>query len=350
MKRYRRSSLEIALDRVRKRLYEMAGGSYDSGDPRASRMTLSQRMQLWQTPEFADFMWALKASGRTGLHLKDVDKTQGAGDAFTFAFKERINQGSFTEAQLLVIEQYMRKRSGLIKPRLKNLTPEALMNEWIRHEQTGEGIGMMDFWRVYWTSQIGMTRAEKQALVTAVAPLYANKVFPGVKEENELLTSLGVEVVIVSNGDQELALAIAPMLGIKPENTVGSHLRYDDSGVSIGVNHSYEVFGDDWMVRPQPGKNLSFHFWLHKERHRFFRDRINEDRFVILARDGDSGSTDGGMMIHGHPSLIGNFMIDVPGEPERVKKFQQMMDKYGWTCGNCITLVQEASRTGFIPD
>jgi len=348
--RYRRSTAEIALDRVRKRLYAIAGGSYDSGNPRLARMTLAQRIELWQTPEFADYLAALKAAGVTPFHLKDVDKTQGAGDAFTFMFKLRADEGWFSPAQLKVIEDYMRKRSGLVKPRLKNLTPHALLREWIRHEETGDGIEMMDFWRVYWTSQIGLTKSEKQAQVTACAPLYANKVFPGVREENLLLTELGVEVVIVSNGDQELAIAIAPQMGIKPQNVVGSHLRYDANDVSIGVNHSYEVFGDDWMSRPQPGKTLSFHYWLHMNRRRFFRDRINEDRFVILARDGDSASTDGGMMVHGHEAKIGNFMVAVPHEPRRVEKFYPMMDKYGWTCGNFITLVQEPSVTGFKPD
>ncbi len=345
-----KSDREIALAAARAKLYSIAGGSHDSGDPRASRLTLRQRIGFWQTPEFGAYVAACKEAGVTLFHLKDVDKTQGAGDAFTFMFKLRADKGWFSPAQLKVVEKFMRDRSGLKRPRLKDLTPHALINKWVQHEQTGEGIEMMDFWRVYWTAQIGLTKAEKLAQVTACAPLYANKVFPGVREENLLLNSLGVEVVIVSNGDQELALAIAPQLGIKPENVVGSHLMYDANNVSVGVNHSYEVFGDDWMVRPQPGKTLSFHYWLHMNRARFFRDRIDEDCFEILARDGDSASTDGGMMVLGHRATLGNFMVDVPGEPKRLPKFQQMMDKYAFTCGNCIALVQEPSKTGFIPD
>ncbi len=348
--RYRRSTAEVALERARKRLYAIAGGSHDSGNPRLARMTLSQRIEFWQTPEFVAYLAALKAAGVTPFHLKDVDKTQGAGDAFTFMFKLRADEGWFSRRQRKSIADFLRERSTIANPSRKDLTPHALLREWIRHEETGEGIEMMDFWRIYWKSQLGLTKAEKLAQVTACAPLYANKVFPGVREENQLLTELGVEVVIVSNGDQELAIAIAPQMGIKPENVVGSHLKYDKNGVSIGVNHSYEVFGDDWMTRPQPGKTLSFHYWLHRERARFFRDRINEDRFVILARDGDSASTDGGMMVHGHDAKIGNFMVAVPHEPRRIEKFYPMMDKYGWTCGNFITLVQEPSATGFKPD
>lgn len=345
-----KSNRELALAEARQRLYSVAGGSHDSGDPRVSRMTLRQRIEFIDSPEFRAYIAAERAAGVTPFWLKDVDKTQGAGDVFTFMFKLRADNGWFSDKQLKVISDYMRKRSGLTKPRLKNLTPYALLSQWQAHEEGGDGIQMMDFWRVYWAAQIGLTKAEKLAQVQAFAPLYANKVFPGVREENQLLTEVGVEVVVVSNGDQELAIAIAPQLGITPENVVGSHLRYDANDVSIGVNHSYEVFGDDWMVRPQPGKNLSFHYWLHANRRRFFRDRINEDRFVIVGRDGDSGSTDGGMMIHGHAASIGNFMVDVPGEPRRVISFQKMMDKYGWTCGNCITLVHEASKTGFLPD
>jgi len=345
-----KSNRELALAAARAKLYTIAGGSHDSGDPRASRLTLRQRIAFIDSPEFRDYIAAERAAGVVPFWKKDVDKTQGAGDVFTHMFKHRADNDMFTPQNLKAVSDFLRKRSGLKKPRLKNLTPYALLAQWQAHEQGGEGIEMMDFWRVYWTAQFGLTRAEKLAQVTSFAPSYANKVFPGVREENQLLTEVGVEVVIVSNGDQELAIAIAPYLGIKPENVVGSHLRYDDNDVSIGVNHSYEVFGDDWMVRPQPGKNLSFHYWLHRERRRFFANRINEDGFVIVGRDGDSGSTDGGMMIHGHPATIGNFMVDVPDEPGRVLKFQQMMDKYGWTCGNCITLVPEKSKTGFLPD
>jgi hypothetical protein len=346
----KKSSRELALASARAKLYSIAGGSHDSGDPRASRMTLAQRIDFIDSKEFRDYIAAERDADVTPFWKKDVDKTQGAGDVFTFMFKHRADNGMFSPRQLKEVSDFLRARSALKRPRLKNLTPYALLAQWQAHEEGGEGVEMMEFWRVYWKAQLGLTREEKLAQVASFAPSYAAKVFPGVREENQLLTEVGVEVVIVSNGDQELAIAISPYLGVKPQNVVGSHLKYDDKGVSIGVNHSYEVFGDDWLVRPQPGKNLSFHYWLHANRKRFFRDRINEDRFVIVGRDGDSGSTDGGMMIHGHPATIGNFMVEVPGEPGRVLKFQQMMAKYGWTCGNCITLVQEPSRTGFLPD
>ncbi len=341
---------QSALTIARAKLYSIAGGSHDDGDPRSSRLTTAQRIAYFRTPEFTNWLASEKQAGREVFWLKDVDKTQGAGDVFTFFFKWRADNGKFTAAQLMIIEQFMRKRTNLKRPLLTNLTPYALLEQWQSHEQGGEGIDMMEFWRVFWATQIGLSRAEKLAQVKAFAPVYRNKVYPDVFEENRLLTEIGVNVVIVSNGDQELAIAIAPMLGVPVENVVGSHLIYGKNGISTGVNHTYEVFGGDWMERPQPGKTLSFHYWLHANRRRFGWHRINEDRFTIGGRDGDSGSTDGGMMILGHAAAIGNFMVNTPDEPKRLEKFQQIADKYGWTCGNFITLDQEHSKTGFLPD
>ena len=365
----------VALDSAQDKLYSVAGGSIDSGNAKAARMTSQQRLDYFRSDEFRHWVACEKAAGRQVFWLKDVDKTQGAGDIFTFFFKWRADNGKFTTKQLAVIAAYLDQRQNAEQApkswpaRLLNgikqacqsnksslkanphLAPAEALRLWLSKEDGGDGIAMMDFWtNVYWPSQVGLSKADKLAQVTAFAPIYANKAYPGVKEENELLESIGVTVVIVSNGDQELAIAVAPVLGVKPENVVGSHLIYDKSGMSTGVNHSYEVGGDEWHSKPQPGKPLSFHYWLHVNRARFGWTRIDERKFVIAGRDGDSASTDGGMMILMHSCAIGNFMINTPGEPARLEKFLAVASKYGWTVGQFITLDHGPSKTGFRPD
>ena len=369
------STAETLLERAQRKLYEIAGGSKNSGDVRAARLTTAQRIDYFRSDEFRDWVASEIAAGREIFWLKDVDKTQAAGDIFTFFFKWRADNGKFTEAQLKVIDNFLlRQRHFLLRPFIRlgralmrtphgmglvadrstfaANTPHDVVELWQRKEQGGKGIGMLDFWSgAYWPSQVGLTEEEKLAQVREFAPHYAAKVYPGVAEENRLLESLGIHVVIVSNGDQELARAVADVLGINPENAVGSHLTYGPDGRATGVNHSYEVFDEDWNFRPQPGKPLSFHYWMHMNRQRWGWKDLDEDKIVIAGRDGDSASADGGMMIMlPIPAAIGNFMIDTPGEPGRIEKFYKLAAKYGWSRGKFITLIQAPSRTGCIPD
>jgi hypothetical protein len=195
-----------------------------------------------------------------------------------------------------------------------------------------------------------MTREEKEKQVREFAPHYAARIYPGVPEENRTLEEAGVHVVLVSNGDQELAIAVSNLLGIKPENVVGSHLIYGEDGRATGVNHSYEVFDEDWETRPQPGKPLSFHYWAHVNRGRWGWKHLDDRKIVIAGRDGDSASADGGMMILLPPPAIGNFMVDTPGEPTRIQKFHVLAAKYGWTRGQFFTLVQLPAPAGNYPD
>ncbi|MBU6451057.1 MAG: hypothetical protein KGS72_04710 [Cyanobacteria bacterium REEB67] len=317
-------------------------------------------MDYFRSPEFRDWVASENAAGRQVFWLKDVDKTQGAGDLFTFFYKWRADNNKFSPRQLQVIADFLlglESRWGRFVARFQSarlkaprLAPEAVIKTWLAKEDGGKGIGMLDFWSgAYWPSQIGLSRAEKLAQVQAFAPLYAARVYPGVREENELLESIGVNVVIVSNGDQELAIACAPYLGVKPENVVGSHLIYDSNGLATGVNHTYEVSGGDWHTKPQPGKPLSFHYWLHVNRARWGWKRLDERQFVIAGRDGDSAATDGGMMILMQSAAIGNFMVNTPGEPKRIEQFYQVASKYGWTTGQFITLDQEPSKLGLRP-
>lgn len=364
---------ETPLDRARLKLYEISGGAIDSGDVRAAKLSTRQRLEYFKSAEFRDWVASEKAAGREIFWLKDVDKTQAAGDIFTFFFKWRADNNKFSAEQLAVIERFLlgrrsrearlgirvlRSIAGLagFKPFATALSPYEVLRLWNEREERGpgatNGIGLLDFWsEVYWPTQVGLTKDEKQAQVKAFAEsIYASKVYPGVPEENRLLESLGVHVVIVSNGDQELARAASDIMGIKPENVVGSHLIYGADGRATGVNHSYEVFDEDWAVRPQPGKPLSFHYWLHVNRGRWGWKRIDERKFVIAGRDGDSASADGGMMILLQTPAIGNFMVDTPGEPERLARMQKLVDKYGWTPGQYFTLVQEKSLSGRKPE
>lgn len=337
----------VALEGARQKLYTIAGGSIDSGDVHAASISTAQRIEYFRSAEFAAWLAAEKAAGREVFWLKDVDKTQAAGDIFTFFFDWRADNGKFSQHQLEVIQRFLQKQN--VHVALED-GPQEVVRLWKNREEGGEGIEIVDFWReVYWPSQIGITRTEKQAQLKAFAEYYGSRVYPHVVEENRLLEELGVHVVIVSNGDQELAIAAGSVLGIKAENVVGSNLIYDENGVSTGVNHSYEQFDKFWSDKPQPGKQFSFHYWLHANRARFGWTRISEQNFVIAGRDGDSASADGGMMILGQTVALGNFMVDTPDEPKRLQKFMAVADKYGWTPGQFFTLKQAPSECGNLP-
>ena len=343
----RRIDALVVLEAARNKLYSISGGSIDSGDVRAASISTAQRIEYFNSPEFRAWLAAEKAAGRQVIWCKDVDKTQAAGDIFTFYFDWRSANGAFSQKQLEVIQQFLRKQNVAVS--LED-GPSEVVRLWLNREEGGEGIEIVDFWReVYWPSQIGISREEKQAQVKAFAEYYSTRVYPLVPEENRLLDELGVHVVIVSNGDQELAIAAGAVLGIRPENVVGSNLLYGADGLSTGVNHSYELFDGFWANRPQPGKQFSFHYWLHANRARFGWTRISEQHFTIAGRDGDSASADGGMMMLGQTVALGNFIVDTPDEPKRREKFLAVADRYGWTPGQFFTLKQLASKCGNLP-
>ncbi len=337
----------VAMESARNHLYSIAGGSLDSGDVHAASLSTSQRIDFFRSTEFRAWVAKENAAGRQVFWLKDVDKTQAAGDIFTFFFDWRADNGAFTGKQLSVIRKFLLSHG--VDVALQD-GPQEVLRLWQQKEEGGEGIEIVDFWtQVYWPSQIGVSRREKEEQVKAFASYYQSRVYPHVPDENRLLEELGVHVVIVSNGDQELAISAGSVLGIKAENVVGSNLLYDENGMSTGVNHSYELFEKFWSDKPQPGKQFSFHFWLHKNRARWGWNRISEQKFVIAGRDGDSASADGGMMILGQTVAMGNFMVDTPNEPARLAKFQKVADKYGWTPGQFFTLKQSPSSCGNMP-
>jgi len=349
------------LTAARRRLYEIAKGHIDSNNVEASSLTTEERMAFFRTPEFVAWVEAERASGHQVFWLKDVDKTQAAGDIFTFFYKWRADNKKFSPSQLKTIEDFLLSRMNPVEraafkvarrfTSLDRLSPYEVIRLWQSKEHGGPGISLLDFWsKIYWPTQIGLTKEEKESQVREFAPHYAKKVYPGVPEENRLLEELGVNVVIVSNGDHELALAVSGILGIKPENVVGSRLVYGKDGRATGCLYSYELFDEEWSDRPQPGKPLSFHYWAHVNRKRLGLPHLSDEQIVVAGRDGDSASADGGMMILLSPPAIGNFMVDTPGEPGRLKKFFELAARYGWTRGQFFTLRQLASKSGAVPE
>ncbi len=352
-----------ALARARTALYRMGGGSHGSNSVDATRLTMERRLEYFTSRAFRQWVAAEKACGRQVFWLKDLDKTQAAGDIFTFFFKWRADNGKITAQQNEALKKFLiatkakdpsaipDKEFAAVATNSGTENGHLVIELWKRKEAGGPGIGLLEFWAgAFWPSQIGLTRDEKAEQVRAFAPSYAAKIFPGVREDNLALKRAGVHVVIVSNGDQELAQSVTSLLGIDATNAVGSHLIYDANGISTGVNHAYEVFDSAWERRPQAGKPLSFHYWLNANKERMDWRKLDEDRIVLAGRDGDSASSDGGMMILlNMPAAIGNFMVDTPGEPKRLEKFKALARKYGWTKGQFVTLVPRAPASGAIP-
>jgi hypothetical protein len=341
------------LDEARQKLYAIAGGRIDSSDVRKAELTVWDRIAFFHSREFRDWVAYELDHGRPVFWLKDVDKTQAAGDIFTFFYKWRTDNNAFSPRQLQTVQDELFEVLHALELDDSHLPlkPENVLNLWLSRDSGGPGITLLDLWlKFYWPSQIGFTKEEKMSQAQQFAPDYKARIYPGAKEDNEALTEAGVFVVANSNGDEELLIAAAPNLGIDPKNVVGSPLKYGPDGRSTGENHTYESFAEEWADRPQPGKVTNFHYWLHKNRHRFgLAEDLSPEKFVIAGRDGDSASADGGMMIYLPPAAIGNFMINTPGEPDRIAKFYALASKYGWGKGQYFTLHQSPSQLGRIP-
>jgi hypothetical protein len=195
-----------------------------------------------------------------------------------------------------------------------------------------------------------MTLEEKIRQANAFAPEYADRVFRDVPAENKAEEEAGVEVVCLSNGDEEVAKAIAPYLGIKPENVAGSHLVLDDHGCACNVDHlyqSYEITSAEWMKRPQPGKFYKFHWWLNHNLERFGMAEPDLSKITIIACDGDSASSDGGMNVNFAEVALAHFMVF--DTQSRLEDYFHVARKYGWVKGQFCTLHQSPSRKDFRP-
>lgn len=335
------------LDMARQKLYHITGGSMDSEVAGLSRMTSAQRVAYFKSEEFRAWVASEKNQGKRIFWLKDLDKTQGAGDIFTFFFDWRAKNRKFTDEQNLVLRSFL-KNTGFLSSEEAELVDKndaaanaaKVIDLWKRDEEgQSKGISLIQFWtEAYWPSQKGLTRKEKKDQVSAFAPHYASKIFPGVVEENLALKEAGVDVVIISNGDQELCEAVAPLLGINPRNRTGAKLLYNKEGFSTGKMHTYEIYDKEWSSKPQPGKVLNFRYFVNANKWR----GINGSKMVVAGIDGDSAASDGGLMIY-FPPAIGSFMVNTPGEPGRIQKFIKFANKYGaWERGRFITLDYEA--------
>jgi hypothetical protein len=333
------------LDLAKTALYIMAGGSADSGKAGLSNLTAEDRIEYFRTEEFKNWVASEKAAGRTVYWLKDIDKTQAAGDIFTFFFEWRARNGGFTPEQNEILRQFLAAKGKLTPAEARTVARQdasANAHKVIELWEAGR-LGLLDFWSgAYWPTQAGLTREEKARQTSEFAKEYASRIYPDTVADNRALRAAGVEVVFVSNGDEELAKAVAPLLGNVPENVVGSKLLYEADGRSNGKLHTYEIYDDKWSAKPQPGKVLNWRYWLHER-------GVDGSRAVVAGMDGDSAAADGGVMIYLSP-VIGNFMVNTPDEPDRVEQFKKFGDKYGaWERGRFIELSPRASAMGALP-
>lgn len=349
-----KAEAEALLENARGAFSQIAGGSADSGDASRSRISVQELTKYYRSPEFHGWVAAEKAAGRQVFDLKDIDKSQSAGDSFTFFFKWLADHGKLGAAQNETMKAFLKTvqvndpelngRLARVDANDAQTNADLVIRLWRGKSGGGDGIGLLDFWKeVYWPVQKGLTRQDKLEEVEAFKSDYLPEIYPGIPELNQALADAGVEVVAVSNGDEELAKATAPLLGIKRENVVGSNLLYGADGMSIGSDHSYEIFTAPWATQyPQPGKILAFHYWLNENKERWGWPRIDSDKIVFVGAYGDSASADGGMMIFNPFRLaIGNFMVDTPHEPDRIQKFHEMAQRYGWDLGRFVTLTHD---------
>lgn len=347
-----------SLEAARARLYKVAGGNLNSDRADISRLNSTQLVSFIHSHEFSQWITSEKSKGKYVFWLTDMDKTMAAGDIFTFFFAWRAKHGKFTEEQNMVLRSFLEKTKLLTPKELKEVrhndgkrNAAKVLELWRRTEEgRKDGITLLSFWTgAYWPSQIGLTREEKKRQVDAFAPEYASKIFPGAREQNIALGKAGVEVILVTNGDQELAQTVAPLLGIEPNNVLGSTLQYDESSRSTGEVHTCEIYDGVWTKKPQPGKSLKFLYWLGENRKRW--PDINRDKITVAAMAGDSASADSGVMFFLNPALA-SFMVNTPGEPARLQKFINLAEKFGrgLGLGSFVTLSYPAPPSGALPD
>ena len=122
----------VVLRYTRHKFYAIAGGSFDSGDVTLSRITTAQRIAYFRSWHFRLWVKLEKAAGRRVLWLKDVDKTQAAGDIFTFFFLWRIQNNAFSEEQIQSMRQWFGKNPQFAKPIPSDsaLSPHDVLRFW----------------------------------------------------------------------------------------------------------------------------------------------------------------------------------------------------------------------------
>lgn len=335
-----RAEADRQLTIARDKFYEIANGGLHSNDVKAAQLSSDQLLQFVKGPEFRNWVASEKAAGNEVFWPTDVDKTMSSGDTFTYFFKWREDHHKFSPEQLQIISNAIKH----LDPQAKSTTPEDALKLWQSKEKGGQGIGLLDFWnKIYWPSQKGMTMAEKVAETKDFSKTFSDKIYPLVPEINKAIEDAGAHVVILSNGDQEIAKAIAPEFGVKPENVIGATTLVDPHGFLTGAPQNYEMFDKTWSQLPQPGKEMNFHNWLDANKQRFGWNQLDEGRVLLAGYNGDSAAADGGMMVFSKEKGIADFMVDTPGEPSRIAQFYSLANQFGGTKGEFVTLHRQPS-------
>ncbi|MBI4375983.1 MAG: hypothetical protein HY549_05995 [Elusimicrobia bacterium] len=328
-----------SLEAVRGELAAWTGGH--GAEPGRDRISAKNRVHLFRSGAFKRWVAAERAAGRRVFWLRDLDKTQAAGDISSHFFRWKAERGHFTAAQNRIMRRYLARiktDDPALARRLRRAPRQSpaenarlVLDLWRHGEKGGKGIKGLDFFtKAFWPTQHGFTRQEKREQAEAFAAYFSRFIYPHVRQENLALARAGVDVVIVSAADQEIISAVAPLLGLKPSNVVGSYLIYGEDGRAKGEQHAYDVSDRKWLERPNPGKALSFHYWLNKNKRRWGWKELDPDKIVIAGADGDSASSDGGLWVYFPRKALGNFMVDTPHEPGRLEKSIKLVTKYGW--------------------
>lgn len=294
-------------------------------------LTSADRLKYFQSDTFRRWIQIECKLGNQVVWITDLDKAKASGDSFVYFTDWRARNAAFTTEQVEAFAELLRANAPSLHSRLPHLLAQSpskiahqALKSWARNELKGsEGISLKElFMQGYWSSFKGMTRPEKMKLVQDFAPEYQNKIFPGAREEHLALAAAGVKVIIVTNGDADLARSIAPLMGISPDNVAGVDAYYDGEGRATGEAHILEIEDEEWARRPQPGKPIRFECFL--------RERFPNRQVILAGFDGDSPAADGGGMLFLKPKL-GYFMVDTPGSHDRMRitKFNDFVRRYG---------------------
>ncbi|MBX9688003.1 MAG: hypothetical protein K2X27_14955, partial [Candidatus Obscuribacterales bacterium] len=122
------------LEDARHKIYSIAGGAIDSNSIDAAVISTEQRIEFFRSPEFLAWVAAEKACQREIFWCKDVDKTQAAGDIFTFFFDWRANNCKFSPHQLEVIQAFLKKHKVDVP---LEQGPQEVLRLWQQKEEGG---------------------------------------------------------------------------------------------------------------------------------------------------------------------------------------------------------------------
>lgn len=318
---------------------------------------VGERTSFFGSDVFKAWVESEHKIGNRVLWVTDLDKAMASGDTFVYFFDWRARHATFTDQQNQIMLEALTRTKVFDTAKLYSLKSNSpqenareILQLWSRHERVGApGIDLATFWReIYWPTLIGLSPKEKAQMVAAFVQEYPPKIFPGVLKANATLRDSGVEVVIVTNGDEDLAKGVAPALGIDPRNVAGVETEYHGERAT-GRGHFLEIFDAEWSRRPQPGKFIRLGCWAERDEQ---KARSIEGKAIVIAGfDGDSPGPDGGAMLFMRPKL-GYFMVDTPGshDQHRIKGFKDFVERYAhWHAERFIALTYPEPQHGPFP-